>query len=129
MDDLEEKINSVLSDPVQMQKIMAIAQSLGMPPPQQTDAEPPTKTQLPSNESQAQSAEKPEAQVLPPNTAALLSQAGKLDKKQENLLNALRPFLRPARRQKFDRALQIARISHLAGFALKSRTELPESEK
>ncbi len=129
MDDLEEKINSVLSDPVQMQKIMAIAQSLGMPPPQQTATEPPNQMQPPSIESQAPNAEQTEPTVFPPNAAALLSQAGKLDKKQENLLNALRPFLRPARRQKFDRALQIARISHLAGFALKSRTELPESEK
>lgn len=129
MEDLEEKINSVLSDPVQMQKIMAIAQSLGMPPPQQSNIETATQTEPPSDESHTKNPEKSEVPVLPQNAAALLTQAGKLDKKQENLLNALRPFLRPARRQKFDRALQIARISHLAGFALKSRTEQPESEK
>ena len=50
-------------------------------------------------------------------------QAGKLEKKQENLLNALKPFLKPARREKIDRAMQAARLSHLAGYALKSRGE------
>ena len=128
MDDLEEKINSVLSDPVQMQKIISIVQSLGMPPPEQTNAEPRENTQQKQESTKTQPVIS-ESPVIPPNAAALLSQAGKLDKKQENLFNALRPFLRPARRQKFDRALQIARISHLAGFALKSRTEPPESEK
>ena len=62
-----------------------------------------------------------------PNAAHLklaeLEQAGKLEKKQENLLNALKPFLKPARREKIDRAMQAARLSHLAGYALKSRGE------
>ena len=53
----------------------------------------------------------------------LLQQAGKLEKRQENLLNALKPFLKPNRREKIDRAMQVARLSHLAGYALRSRGE------
>lgn len=127
MDEFEEKLNSVLSDPEQMQKIMSIAQSLGASMPQMTME--PSAQQPPSDqESTEPSPERRQsAPVQTSDAAALLKQASRLDKKQENLLNALRPFLRPARRQKFDRALQIARISHLAGFALKSRNDLPEN--
>ena len=54
---------------------------------------------------------------------ALLQQAGKLDRRQENLLNALKPFLKPERREKVDRAMQAARISRLAGAALRGRDQ------
>ena len=54
---------------------------------------------------------------------ALLQSAGKLEQKQEALLNALRPFLKPNRREKLDRAIRAARLSQLAGRALKSRNE------
>ena len=127
MENLEERINEVLADPVQMQKIMSIAQTLGAPPmPMPAQAEQPA-------ENGGESSDPPEAQseqkTIGPDAAAILRQASKMDQKQENLLNALRPFLRPARRQKFDRALQIARLSHLAGFALKTRTDQGENER
>ena len=53
----------------------------------------------------------------------LLQQVGKLDRRQENLLNALKPFLKPERREKVDRAMQAARISRLAGAALRGRDQ------
>ena len=52
-----------------------------------------------------------------------MQSAGKLEQKQEALLNALRPFLKPNRREKLDRAIRAARLSQLAGRALKSRNE------
>ena len=44
---------------------------------------------------------------------------GGLAQRQEALLRALEPFLRPARREKIERALQIARLSGIAGSALR----------
>ena len=121
MDDLQERIQSVLNDPGQMEEILAIARSLG--------------AELPDAGTQAeQTRPETEAAFVPPQppglggamtqpVAELLKEAGKLEKKQENLLNALKPFLKPNRREKIDRAMQAARLSHLAGYALKSRGE------
>ena len=57
----------------------------------------------------------------------LMQQAQQSDGKQEALICALKPFLAPERREKMDRAMQIARISHLAGFALRNYCP-PEKE-
>ena len=116
MDDLEEKIQAVLNDPQQMQEIFSLARSLGLELPAE-GGPPDGKAHEPPKE----------GMPLPGGMSApvtqLLEQAGKLEKKQENLLNALKPFLKPARREKIDRAMQAARLSHLAGYALKSRGE------
>lgn len=49
----------------------------------------------------------------------LVRQANQKDGPQEALLAALKPYLRPERREKLDRAMRIARISQIAGGALK----------
>ena len=123
MDDLQERIESVLNDPQQMQEILSLARSLGVELPDagaesaekaRPEAEmPPTPTSLPQGL----------GGVMTQPIAELLKEAGKLEKKQENLLNALKPFLKPNRREKIDRAMQAARLSHLAGYALKSQNE------
>ena len=120
MDDLEQKIKSVLSDPEQMQQVLNMARALGVSIPE--SEEPKAREQETS----------PPEQNIPPQAGVdalsepvsqLLQQAGKLEKRQENLLNALKPFLKPNRREKIDRAMQVARLSHLAGYALRSRGE------
>ena len=120
MDDLEQKIQSVLSDPEQMQQVLNMARALGVSIPE--SEEPKAREQETS----------PPVQNIPPQAGVdalsepvsqLLQQAGKLEKRQENLLNALKPFLKPNRREKIDRAMQVARLSHLAGYALRSRGE------
>lgn len=120
MDDLEQKIQSVLSDPEQMQQVLNMARALGVSIPE--SEEPKAREQKTS----------PPEQNIPPQAGVdalsepvsqLLQQAGKLEKRQENLLNALKPFLKPNRREKIDRAMQVARLSHLAGYALRSRGE------
>ena len=98
----EQAIGAMLQDPEQMQKIFALAQSLGFSPPAAQGASSP-----PDDRQQA--------------LGELWQKAGKLDRRQENLLNALKPFLKPERREKIDRAMQAARISRLAGAALRSR--------
>ena len=70
----------------------------------------------------------PRQDAVPPDArqqalGELLQKAGTLDRRQENLLNALKPFLKPERREKIDRAMQAARISRLAGAALRGRDQ------
>lgn len=112
MEDLEEKIQAVLADPQQLEQIAAMARSLGLELPEGA---------LPSEEAPGPGPMPDLAQLAGP--MAKMLQAGKLDKRQEDLFNALKPFLRPERREKMDRALQVARLSHLAGAALNGRSE------
>ena len=114
MDDLEQKIQSVLSDPAQMAQVLEIAKSLGITLP---DASvPPAETPEPSAQAEAASQPEPPKPGPPP-----MPPGGGLAQRQEALLRALEPFLRPARREKIERALQIARLSGLAGGALRKK--------
>ena len=109
-----------MQDPQQLQKIFALAQSLGLSPPEAPAAPPPPEPPKPAAAAtSAEQAPEDRGSAL----RALLQQAGKLDRRQENLLNALKPFLKPERREKVDRAMQAARISRLAGAALRGRDQ------
>ena len=91
---LSQKIQEVLNDPAQMAQVLELAKSLGvtLPPPDAPAGSPPEEK-------------------APP--------VGGLAQRQEALLRALEPFLRPSRREKIERALQIARLSGIAGSALR----------
>lgn len=106
---LEGKLQQILNDPDSMAQILSMAQSFGL-------------QDIPGQ---------PEPQSAPPPSAmpdgefiraimGLMEHARHSDGKQEALLCALKPFLKPERRENIDKALQIARISHLAGFALRN---------
>ena len=123
MEELEQKIQQVLNDPAQMQQVLDMARMLGVTLPDSAAADVPQDAPDTAPE---QSRSAPQPSMQPPEDArapmaALLKQAGRLDARQENLLNALKPFLKPSRREKIDRALQVARLSHLAQAALRSR--------
>lgn len=98
MEDLEQTILGVLNDPEKMQQIMGIAQSLGLSQEQSAGAE--------------QSAA-PSLDML----TGLLQQGS--DSRKDALFHALMPFLQPDRRKKLQRAMQVARLSRLANFALR----------
>ncbi|MFR1622042.1 MAG: hypothetical protein ACLSUE_04855 [Oscillospiraceae bacterium] len=100
---LEEKLSQVLNDPNSMAQLMSFAQSLGMGPP---DAPPPPGPP-------------PGDDAFVRGILQLVRQANQRDGPQEALLAALKPYLRPERREKLDRAMRIARISQIAGGALK----------
>ena len=124
----EQAVGAMLQDPEQMQKIFALAQSLGFSPPA---AQAPAPTEPVAARQPEPVASAPPAPSLQPPApdekqqalGELLQKAGKLDRRQENLLNALKPFLKPERREKIDRAMQAARISRLAGAALRGRDQ------
>ena len=117
MAEFDEKLNSLLADPNAMSQIMQLAQSLsgGGEQPQAPPPPPPAAPPVPP----------------PPGPDLLSSLAGGLDPKlimrflpliQElgnqnsnarQLLYALRPYLRPERQEKVERAIQLARLFHL----------------
>lgn len=112
-DNPEEKLKQILADPDSMAQILSLAQSFGMP------------TEAPSDRSSDNAP--PPPPPPPPMDGAMLQgimhlmrQAQHSDKKQEALLGALKPYLAPERRGKLDRAMQIARISHLVSAALQN---------
>ncbi len=117
----EQAIGAILQDPQQLQKIFALAQSLGLFAARRARGSPAARAA-------ETGAAAPPAELRRRTTGSsalgeLLQQAGKLDRRQENLLNALKPFLKPERREKIDRAMQAARISRLAGAALRGRDQ------
>ncbi len=103
--ELEDMINSVLSDPEQMNKIMGMAQSLM------------------GGESQSQPREENRGVMdgLDPKMLSKLRQlmgGAQRPGESEALLRAMQPYLSEKRRVKMDKALKLARFAKLAGFAM-----------
>ena len=105
MDDLERALRAVLDDPAQMQELRELAGAMGFsaPQPQSVSATAPKAAEPEPKPKPVQAVF--QQQPLPEPAAAMLRQAGKMDKKQEALLLALKPFLRRERQEKIDRAL------------------------
>ncbi len=94
-------MQQILNDPESMSQIFAMAQSMGG--------------------SMAEEQAVPSMPIDPKMMQALfgmMQQLQQTDSRQDALLCALKPYLAPARREKIDRAIQIARLSRLAGTAM-----------
>ena len=100
MNEFEEKLNAILSDPGEMEKISRLAaQLMGGGAPESE----------PAQDSSGDGA-------LLGRLAGLMNGAGGKDKTA--LLRALSPFLRPERQAKLKKALNIARMARLARLTL-----------
>lgn len=106
MDNLEEKLGSIMSNPALMQQIMSMAQSLG----QQQQPEPPRQ------ESPALPDFDP---VKMQQIMGLVGQTG-IDREQRELLKALTPYLTGQRISKLERAMKAAKLANLASSLLQS---------
>ena len=131
MDELERALRAVLDDPAQLRELRELAGSMGFSVPQAQPESapaptPPEPEPLPAPPP-AQAAF--QQQPLPEPAAAMLRQAGKMDKKLAALLLALKPFLRKERQEKIDRALHAARLASLASLALKNRGRGPGAKE
>lgn len=95
-EELEARLGSLLSDPQQMEKIKAMAQSL--------------MGDMGAGEATAAEETKPTGGAL----AALLGRSAGGGGESERLLRAMQPYMRPKRRTKIDRALKLTRLIGLA---------------
>ena len=129
MSEFEEKLNAILSNPDAMSQVMNLAQSLNLggggenPPPQQGDSPaPPPGDGGPSGGGPSLGdlggLGSLLGQIDPAILQRLLPLAGELagnggNDERMQLLYALRPFLKPERRDKVERAAKTARLIHV----------------
>lgn len=110
--DFGAMLESVLSDPAQMEKIASMAQSL-MGSAAQT------------SEKGESSTSKNTQDVFSGESGSIFSLLGKAFKgsypksRSTQLLLAMRPYMRTEKQEKLDRAIKIAEIVHIAGFVMK----------
>lgn len=134
MSDFEEKLNAILSNPESMGQIMNLAQSLNLggggepsgdgPPPLQPSPDAAPSGGIPDGLSGLGSLL---GQIDPKLIGRLLPLAGELagggNDERMQLLYALRPFLKPERRDKVERAAKTARLIHVGKKLLQSLGE------
>ncbi len=120
MGELDEKLNSILSNPDSMAQIMQMAQQLSgsfnqqpdppSPPPQQQSQQPQQQPSKPADGGSFLGGLDPglAAKFLP-----LLQEYSKPNTQAIQLLNALRPYLKEEKQEKIQRAAKLARIIHL----------------
>lgn len=138
MEDLQSTLQSILSDPEQMNRVAALAESLGLKPPERGPARPLSAGSEPSGESAPTSipshAAHREGPATSPFEAApnplggidlsrLMAQLSAMTGTEDRVMGALRPSLSPEGQKKADRALRAAKLSRLAGLFLSRRRE------
>ena len=113
MDELENKLSSLLSSPEAMQQIRDMAQKL-MPP---TSAEDNSSAPTPVG-GETQATDNFDLAALAPMLEMLKKSTPESDGKQAALLSALQPFLSEKRRSKLKRAMDMMRMAKIAKFAM-----------
>lgn len=126
MGEFEEKLNSVLSNPEAMSQIMNLAQSLNLggpggesPPPGGEEAPPPPESAGSTNSEGGGLGDLAGllGQIDPKMIQRILPLIGELNgggnDERMQLLYALRPFLKPERRDKVERAAKTAHMIHI----------------
>ena len=117
MADFDEKLNSLLSNPDAMAQIMQMAQSFSgnaqepqasPPPPQQTK-----KQTCGGNDLFSSLSSGIDPKLLMKFLPLIQELGGQQDSHARQLLYALRPYLKPERQEKVERALQLAKAFHL----------------
>ena len=99
MEDMQSQMNAILQNPEMMEKISALAQSLGSAP----QAAPP-----------AQESGFPDIDPGMLQKFAGLAMQSRIDSDQQNLLKALGPYLKGARIHKLEKAMRAAKMAKLA---------------
>ena len=128
MAEFDDKLNSILSNPDAMAQIMQLAQSLSggtggnnaanapPPPPSQPGGSSPGWGQTPppsGGDPLSALAGGLDPQLLLRFLPLIQELGGARDSNARQLLYALRPYLKPERQEKVERALQLARLFHL----------------
>lgn len=134
MGELDEKLNAILQDPGAMERIMALARSIA-PPGEEGSSPPPSGgreepgTQEESYDSGEAEQKKDEEGLnlegLDPQMLQLglklMAEYRRQNSRSAALLEALRPYLRPERRARLDKAVQAAKLSRVARVLLEQK--------
>ncbi|MDY4488839.1 MAG: hypothetical protein SPE18_12450 [Candidatus Limivicinus sp.] len=125
MSEFEDRINSVLNDPEQMDKIANLAKSLMGGEGQRADTGDGGMMGKLGELAKGLSGGGSAAQESPAIDPAMLGKIGRLMKagnaqnsNERALLEAMKPYLTEKRRQKMDRALQLAKLARIARIAM-----------
>lgn len=133
-EDFSQKLNAILADPDAMGKILSLAQSLegepavgGQEDREQEEIDRPEEAAAPPPDlggllSAFTGGESPDPRLLKLG-GRLLSEWSRPDDRRTTLLAALRPYVKPERYAKVDRAIQIAKLSRLIRVALSALRE------
>lgn len=121
MSEFEDKLNAILSNPDAMAQVMQLAQSLGgntsAPPPQQPKAPQETPPQTGNPLADLSRMGDLLSGIDPALIGKLLPLLGELTQSDSDerlqLLYALRPFLKPERQDKVERAIKAAKLIHI----------------
>lgn len=101
MDNIEDKLGSLLNNPQLMQQIISMAQSLGGEPA----SEPPPRQE---------STQVPEIDFSLLQKLSGLASQGTIDRNQQALLTALHPYLNRTKMEKLEKAMRAAKMARLA---------------
>lgn len=110
MSDFEDKLNNILSSPDDMEKIFNLARSL-------SDSMGTSSEASHSEESSAGNSLSALGDFDPKMLrmiSRLISEYNSAGSDKQQLMNALKPYLKQDRQQKIDKAVQIAKLAHIA---------------
>ena len=121
MEDLQTTLQAILSDPEQMGRSSAMAESLGLKPPGNPPPENPRTP--PPADSGGRSAVGPALDLggMGVDLGKLMGALSAMQGTEDRVLNALRPSLSQEGQSRVDRALRAAKLSRLAGQFLSRR--------
>ena len=114
MAEMEDKINSILSDPKMMQQIMSMAQALGGDGSKKEDPPP-----------QQQGFSIPEIDMATVQKITGLARQSGIDKREQSLLRALGGYLSKDRVARLEKAMRAAKMAKIATSALGQRGITP----
>ena len=103
MDEMENKLGAILNNPQMMQQIMSLAQNMG----QQTQQEAPPKQESPPPQL-------PDIDLSMVQKLSGFAKQSGIDKKQQDLLRALGPYLNRQRISRLERAMRAAKMAGMA---------------
>ena len=115
MDEMEEKLGTILNNPQMMQQIMSMAQSMGMQNSGKHDS--------PARQESAF----PDIDIATIQKISGLAQKSSIDKREQALLRALGAYLSKDRIGKLEKAMRAAKIAKIASSALNQRGMLSHS--
>ena len=114
--ELGERLQAILSDPAQMEKLSEMAKGLfgqagggDAPAPEPAAEKTAEKAAIPTGE---------DARFLSAIGKAFAVGGGERSRSTA-LLMAMRPYMKPEKQEKLDKAMQIARMAHIAGAVMK----------